>query len=282
MEKIRYRIKQVLSRVQNESRAGHATRVPNRFRNLTMSVFLTFAVCFSMYADDRDNTFIFHDGAEIEFDLGKIVAEGEMEVQFEVVDGQKRLKEVKSHGKTELIRFDKEQDPILTLVSPGYLHLDHHNQCVELQKDPDSKEQICYVDCMGKIFADKLELKYGFHNGSVQTSKLEMMGNVRLYNRFPTDKPDQEPNLQYAIADRMQYNPSTKEMTLTSNRKGRVLYFDKLNHLEMSAPALHLQRDPLTKKETLRGEGDVRFSFKKSELEKMNQQIQGSDDTKNT
>lgn len=256
----------------------------NHLRPLWFTKILCFCFLFALplSADDRDNTFVFHDGAEIEFDLGKIVAEGEMQVQFEMVDGKKQLKQVTSNGKTEMIRYDREQDPVLTLISPGYLHLDHQNHTVIMRKQESEEEQICYVDCLGKIYADTLELHYGIENGAIQTTHLEMKGNVHLYNRFPTDNPEEEPNLQYAIADCMRYNPQTKEMKLSSNKKGRVLYFDKLNHLEMSAPALHLQRDPKTKKEKIQGIGDVRFSFKKNEIEKINQQIQESHDTRNT
>jgi hypothetical protein len=75
--------------------------------------------------------------------------------------------------------------------------------------------------------------------------------------------------LEYALADVVEYSPQTKEVQLSALNKGRVLFFDKVNNLQISAPALKIKRDAVTQKDSIQGVGDVRFNFVKHELDKM-------------
>ena len=72
------------------------------------------------------------------------------------------------------------------------------------------------------------------------------------------------------IADKVEYTPQTNEAVFTShNNLKRVLFYDKANDMEVSATTLKIKRDEATKKETVKGIGDVRFSFVENEFEQL-------------
>ena len=85
-----------------------------------------------------------------------------------------------------------------------------------------------------------------------------------MLNRFAGLEEDRDLH-QYAIADIVEYVPKTMEMSFFSSNNRRVLFFDKVNNIQVSAPALKIKRDAATKKDTIKGMGDVRFSFAENE-----------------
>ena len=50
-------------------------------------------------------------------------------------------------------------------------------------------------------------------------------------------------------------------MVLYANEEQRVLFYDRLNKVQVSAPAVNIRRDGTTGKEAVQGMGDVRFTF---------------------
>jgi hypothetical protein len=58
-------------------------------------------------------------------------------------------------------------------------------------------------------------------------------------------------------------------MTLAGVNGNRVLFFDKVNNVQMSAPSLKVRHDSSTQKDSIQGLGDVRFTFIEKELEQL-------------
>ena len=66
-------------------------------------------------------------------------------------------------------------------------------------------------------------------------------------------------------------------MVLSASEGNRVLLFDKVNNIQMSAPSLKIQHDPSSQKELIKGMGDVRFTFLEKELAQVKQHFKQKD-----
>ena len=75
--------------------------------------------------------------------------------------------------------------------------------------------------------------------------------------------------MQYALADELEYQPHSQEIVLKAQEGNRVLFFDKINGVQMSAPGLKIHHDSMKRKDTVQGIGDVHFTFVEKELEQL-------------
>jgi hypothetical protein len=137
-----------------------------------------------------------------------------------------------------------------------------------MQSPPDGR-QIYFEDPMGKIHADAVQIDYEHGDQEISPTKIVLSGHVQLLNSFSSHSEDKNSILQYAIADTVQYFPQTKEMILSATDRKRVLFYDKINNLQVSAPELKIKRDSKVKKDTIQGIGDVRFTFVGHEFEQL-------------
>lgn len=145
-----------------------------------------------------------------------------------------------------------------------YAIIDGKKKLKTLQSIGKTEKQVAYSNELGKIFADHVNIKY--------PDQFILEGNVRILNRHPFYREDGS-ILQYALADRVEYAPETQEMIFTAKEDGRVLFFDKLNDVQISAPAIKMRRDITTNKNTIQGIGEVRFSFLEQEAEQIKKQF---------
>jgi lipopolysaccharide export system protein LptA len=135
--------------------------------------------------------------------------------------------------------------------------------------------QVTYIDTFGEIYADKAQVDYREVEGTLEATKVTLFENVRLVNRGTSEKPAS----QYALADELCYFPQEK-LTILTGKQSRVLFYDQERALQLSARTVHAQRDPVTKKESVHGVGDVRFIFGPEELEKIKHRFQLSVSTR--
>jgi hypothetical protein len=185
------------------------------------------------------------------------------------------LRYIESTGPTVLTYANEEEKVVHTLTCPGLLTVDHQllKTTLECPRDQNNNvlfgKQIVFHDSMGEIYADLLTVYYTMAEDSPTPTKLVLEGNVQMFNRG--GDPDKNGAfLQYALADVVEYTPQAREVYLVASDKKRVLFFDKLNALQVSATSLKIRRDQETKKESIQGFGDVRFSFVEKELEMIN------------
>lgn len=179
---------------------------------------------------------------------------------------KKELKEIESNGKTCLKRNNQE------LICYGQLHVDHVNLFVTMDSplsengSIEEGKQVFLDDPQGQIYADRVTLKYGLNGKVVVPEKIILEGHVRMSN----SRSEKE---QYALADRVDYFLETEEMIFKADEGKRVLFYDHANELQVSAPGLKITRDKTTHKETIKGIGDVRFSFVEKEFEQLREKF---------
>lgn len=209
--------------------------------------------------------------------IGKLTTAKEVRFYHEKVGQKKTIKAIEAEGNTLLTYRETDKNLSHTLACPGLVKVDHEKMETRLLAAPheslvdeDSDRQVHFEDAKGEIFADKALIKYALMDGSINISKIYLLGNVKIYNRLSSVDDETIVTLQYILADRVDFTPNTNEMIFKSLDQGRrVLFFDKTNNLQVSAPALKIIREKATQKESIKGLGDVRFSFLDSEFEQL-------------
>ena len=211
--------------------------------------------------------------------IGHLTTNKEVTVYQYLVNGKKELRCIESEGDISLVYTDEEQDFTHHLEAHGKLLIDHENLKTSVFSEWDengtiaAEKQVHFYDYLGEIFADRAFLEYSKTGPTLVPVKLILEGKVHLLNR---SKNSADYFLQYAIADHVEYDPLTKQMVLSAKKGKRVLFFDKVNNVQVSAPALKVTRDPKMKKDQIQGVGDVRFSFMEQELKQMRRQFGSS------
>lgn len=208
--------------------------------------------------------------------LGGLTAKGSIELTQHKINGEKQIKTIKSLGETVLIYQDVDHENHIenshTLICYGTVVVDHEKLHTMMTSPRDDKgnviegKQIKFQDQMGEVYADTLNLTYEVVNGILRPKKLQLEGNVRILTRAQGASLQNEDYVQYALADRLECSPAAKELDLFASKGKRVLYIDRLNNMQVSAPALKIRRDQQTDKESIEGVGDVRFSLLEQEL----------------
>lgn len=230
----------------------------------------------TMTWDDQQNLLVLRDHVVIsEMGIGQLTTDKEIRITQQTVDGLKHLNAIESLGPTTLTFSDEEKELAHTLICHGTLFIDHKRLQTTMDSPLDENGnvitgmQVYYQDNMGEIYADKLYITYAVINHSLVATKLLLEGNVHIMNRCTIDPERQSPYLQYALADTVEYTPQAKEISLAAKGKRHVLFFDKVNNLQVSAPGLKIRRDQTTKKESIQGIGNVRFNFVEKEFDEM-------------
>lgn len=190
-----------------------------------------------------------------------------------VVEGKKTLRAIEALEQTTLSYKDPHKGEEHKIRCPGRLFMDHEKQemiLCGLQEETDKQNQVSLEDILGEMYADRVTVNYLWKEKHLQPANIVLEGHVRLLNQFGGHVNESGSMLHYALADRIEYSPEKQEMTLICNKGNRVLLFDKVNNVQMSAPSLTIRRDTETGKEIIQGLGDVRFSFVEKEIEQLN------------
>jgi hypothetical protein len=189
------------------------------------------------------------------------------------IQGKKQFNRITAEGHTVLHHLEPISQRAFWVVCDGTVNVDHVKKTITLDSVRDSLDNVCagkqvlFYDPLGEVQADKATILYDSINGKLMLTKISLEGNVYLVDH-QTIGETKEP-LHYGIADFAEYAPESKEIYFSSLPGQRVLFDDKLNRLQVSAPALRITRDATSKKESIKGIGDVRFHFLESELEKL-------------
>lgn len=165
------------------------------------------------------------------------------------------MKELRCEGPSVLTRIDEVKKKSYTITTPGVIYVDNVAKKTYLMRSEEA--QVHYSDLFGEIYADKVTITYEPNEKKIKHILME--DKVFMAHSLPS-----EVERSYAYADRAEYLPDTFEMILEGDR---VLVYDKINQVEISAPKIRVQRDQATKKETVHGEGDVRFTLEEKEFQ---------------
>lgn len=152
-------------------------------------------------------------------------------------------------------RTDGEKS--FTLMASKGVKADLKNRKIVFESIPG--KPVHMLEDLGEAFGDKLTLIYR----EKELEKVILEGEVYLSHILSS-----QVERSYAKGDRLIYDPKTYETILESDG-GRVFVFDRVNQLEVSAPRIRMKRDPVTRKETIKGEGDVRFHLLDKEFKEL-------------
>lgn len=210
-------------------------------------------------------------GVDVELEeIGRLQNDDEVRFVYYRDDGHIHLSRIEGEGNTALFYRDPMSIFDREIFCYGRFAIDHQKKEIRLS-GPDNGDgvqenlQIVFRDGRGEIHADKAFITYSYDGHHLKPQKFALAGNVRLSNRLPLDDTPLA-HVQYVLADRVDVFPDTKEMRFRAAPGRRVLFLDRKNELEISAPALQIVRDQETNKETFKGIGDVRFSLAEKEL----------------
>jgi len=207
--------------------------------------------------------------------MGTLTNPGEVQLTQNIVPGNKQLKSIESKGESVLSYREGETDVLHILICYGTIFVDHEQLHATMESPLDDKgvvlegKQIVFRDNMGEVHADRLYLTYAMVDGELKPSQLRLEGNIRILNRCAANADRKEEFLQYALADRVEYQPDAKVITLSADENKRVLLIDRLNQMQVSAKALKIRRDERTARESIEGVGDVRFALLEQELDQI-------------
>lgn len=207
--------------------------------------------------------------------IGNLKNKGEVQIFQHALEGKRSLKAIESQGETVISYKDIQGNINHSLTCFGPMKVDHVKMETKLYspKEPDGtileEKQVFFEDARGDIYADNALIQYKIEEGALKPSKIILAGHVKISNRLVAVADSNQTVLQYVLADRVVFYPDTKEMLFKASKGKRVLFFDKVNTIELSAPAIKIIRDKATKKESIQGIGDVRFSFVEHEFEQL-------------
>lgn len=166
-------------------------------------------------------------------------------------------------GKIELLHENESKQIRRKILCPGQVTINHLTKEVFLSAD--SETQVCIQDFLGEMYADKIHMTYQFEEDQFDPLKIVLEGHIRIKNICEAS----EEATQFIIADRVEIHPKANEMFLFGEGATRVLLDDRLNQMQLSAPAMKIVYDPVLKKERVEGIGVVRFVFVDQEVQKL-------------
>lgn len=219
-------------------------------------------------------------------EVAQINTEHEVIINQAQVDGKKVLRSIVSPQETTMTYQDKMKELTHTILCYGQLVVDHERLITTMQSPKDEfgktplDKQVYFEDALGDMYADHVQLYYSWQDRELVPAKIVLEGHVKLLNRFDGHFQESSSILQYALADHVAYFPASQEIVLSGQNGNRVLFFDKVNNVQMSAPALKIRRDEQNQKSSVQGIGDVRFTFIEKELNQLRQRFSLDENTK--
>ncbi len=197
--------------------------------------------------------------------FGKIVSKETLILAHQMLKDKKTLQTATSYGPTIFTYQVPGVETPYQLTCEGTVLLDRvHSQVVCESPVRDGavlrEDQVHYEDGNFSFYSDKAFCEYaGEEGGELAPTSFTLRGNVRLFSKDAHNKSS------YGIADRLQYSPETHTLVLTAAPGKRVLFWDEVNKMSLSAKEVHILHDPQTKERTVQGVGNLRLTFDPSE-----------------
>ena len=173
------------------------------------------------------------------------------------------IQKIKTFGETEFF-FIKEGEIISSLQCYGSIELDNNNKTFiahAKKKRSPLAEKILFRDKDIILYADTAKVSYRQEEEFFRIDEIILQGEVLFISQKIKD------TLSFGIADKLTYLPTNKNLMLESLPQKKVLFWKDDDSLRLSANAIHVHCDDLTKKEAIKGIGSVRFSFNLEEEE---------------
>lgn len=220
---------------------------------------------------DRQQQLIFDGNVHIrQNEVLNIDTEHQLILSQSNANGKKTLRSMHAPQNTRISYQPAQHDNLHRITCPGPFTIDHEKQEMTMERNSSFPySQVHLDDIHGEMQADYVNLQYQWNEKELLAGRMILEGNVKLTNRFDGHLEESGSILHYVLADRVDYFPESQEMVLTASNGNRVLFFDKVNNVQMSAPSLKVKHDVATNKQAVQGMGDVRFTFIDKEFDQM-------------
>ncbi|WP_154017789.1 hypothetical protein [Candidatus Protochlamydia phocaeensis] len=215
--------------------------------------------------------------------IAHVKTDHEADIQRGGAGSKKNIRSIVSSQDTELTYMDSKKGIAHRVVCCGPVEIDHEKYEMRMQSPTDLQgevqegKQIYFENALGDMYADRMHLVYSLESGKMVPAKITLEGHVQMLNRFDGHFQESSSVLQYALADRVEFFPAVQEILLSSSPGSRVLFFDKVNNVKMSAPSLKIRHDEKSQKGSIQGIGDVRFTFIEKEMDQLRQRFRLDD-----
>ncbi len=226
--------------------------------------------------NNLEGLLLLRDGLVIEHALGRLENNTQVSIQLHQSSSERELSRIEAFGDTTVaMRASGAANP-QTLSCHGDVLVDHtkhmahfgspNNRVGTVPRD----EQVFFCDGSGELHSDVLDIDYVSNEGQIVPSHIAAQGNTCIKGRL--GHPLTEGAAQYALCDVLEYWPDQQRILLSA-REGRVALLDRPNGVAVSAPAVEVRRDLVTKKDVVKGLGDVRFSLLDREYQRIKERF---------
>ncbi len=206
----------------------------------------------------KQHTLLLEKDVVIQSPLYELYTNRYVEVSQRNINNKMEWANFKAFGNASL-HHTAQNGTLRSLETHQYILVDNIKLEAILTSPPN--EQVLYTDPRGTVRADRVNAYFERIGGHNELSKLHLQENVRIFN-YQTDQVE-----QYALADIVEYNPDDERMTLTAHPGKRVLYYDALNNIQLSAKQIELRRNELNGKTAAQAFGHVKITLNKEEME---------------
>jgi len=191
--------------------------------------------------------------------LGTIVSDQEIYL----FQKDKHLVGFKSLGNTTLTYLNTHQ-----LVSHGVLNFDRERKLGTVESPlangaVPEELQLSYTEGDISVLADKAHIEYTEENGAFQPVSVSLKGHVKIASAGDTLS-------RYGLADRLTYSPTTRTFILGADPGKKVLFVNTEENIRISAQEVHITQDPTTKKQSVKGLGNVQLALSSEEQLSLN------------
>jgi lipopolysaccharide export system protein LptA len=121
------------------------------------------------------------------------------------------------------------------------------------------EDQLYYEEGQIAVYADRGMIDYAMQDQKLRPSSITLKGNIRVLSNNAAEAP------RFGLADWITYSPTTRTFILSANPGSRVLFLDGKENLRISAQEIHLTQDGNHQTESVKGVGNVQFSFNADE-----------------
>lgn len=196
--------------------------------------------------------------------LGKIDADQCLQLTQKKLEERSVIQTIATYGKTRLEYVPQNHNTPQVLICHGSMLIDRDKLSAVLQSPEGNgpipqEKQIYYEEERIASFAEYARIDYAIIESKITPVSLTMMRNIRLFSHLP-DAPK-----RCSIADRLTYSPETRTLILSADPGKRVLFWDEGQSLHIAAQEVHIIQDPKTGEESIKGVGNVKFSFTSQE-----------------
>lgn len=191
--------------------------------------------------------------------FGKIYVLGELTVSLD--KDPKKFKMIHAEGKIKYCFGES----LLNLN--GVAAFDPILKKFSLEKK--GKEQIHYLREDADFYADHAFISFKKDSLKFIPEKCSLIGDVKGVHKAASKNERDFKPIQYVVASVIEMDFLNNKMEMRAEKPSRVLFYDKINKMQVSAEGLKLSMDVNRTFQFAKGIGDVRFRFVETELNEM-------------